>query len=229
MKEIDFSTIYNIPEGLSPSRCIANFLGCSLYIGLMIVVIPDILGNTTIFRDLIETIISCGIWVTLGWIFILIICPIYFFIGFIIELYRYKKFRKDFYSTPHIEYIKLNSNGVFFKNTCKNHDFIIRRSEVTEVVLNGNIKPYTSTSGFDTTSVENLTMTIKTQNNTYTIYPQIKYEQVKRYIDPIDLLQHQIAFYKGYFNNFHENIFSGGLENIDFKSLGIAKDSDSIE
>ncbi|MBR1424140.1 hypothetical protein IJ579_01100 [bacterium] len=208
MKDSYFTTIYNIPEEISGLGFIAHFIGFCLFPALIICAIPCVLIDDTWIKDSIELIISSGILVTLGCIFILIICPIYFFIRFVMEFFRYKKAKQKFYSTPNIEYIKLNDEEIFIKNTYPKLDFSIRRSDIVNVILDGKVKSVsylkaTRTPGV-ATYIENLTLTIKTTNESYTIYPQIKSKHIPKnelVIDEIELLKQQIAFYKSYFDN----------------------------
>lgn len=222
MKDIDFTTIYNVPEEVSGLGFISHFIGLCLFIVLFFCVLPNILiEGTKWIKDFIELLTSSGILITLGWIFILIICPIYFFIRFVMELYRYKKCKRAFYSTPNIEYIKLNSDEIFFKNTCQNYDFSVKKSDIISVILNGKVN---SVSGINptgtprvTTFVENLTLTIKTVNDSYTICPQIKQKQLPKgviILDEIELLKQQIEFYRSYFDNFNVLLDFAGTDTL---------------
>ena len=221
MSKSDFSTIYNIPEEISGLGYISHFIGFCLLPALIICAIPCILIDNTWIRDSVELIVSSGILVSLGWIFILVVCPIYFFSRFVMELFRYKKGKHKFYSTPNIEYIKLNSDDIFFKNTCPNLDFTIKKSDIVNVILEGKVKSVsylraTHTPGV-ATYIENHTLTIKTTSESYTIYPQIKLKQLSKkelVIDEIELLKQQIAFYKSYFDNIDVLFNYGGTDKI---------------
>lgn len=206
----DFSTIYNIPEEISGLGFISHFIGFCLLPALIICAIPCILVDNTWIRDSLELITSSGILVTLGWIVILIICPIYFLIRFFMELFRYKKCKPQFYSTPNIEYIRLNEDNVFFKNTCPNYDFTIKKHDIINVILQGDVKTFSYIRHLPTpgiiTYVENVTLTIKTTNESYTIYPDTKSKHIRNGV--IELLKQQIAFYKSYFTNI-DIMFSG--------------------
>ena len=118
MQDTYFKTIYNIPEEISGLGCIAHFIGLCLYPALGLFVIPDMFAD----NGLIQDIISAGMLVTLGFAFIFIVCPIYFFVRCIMEFYRYKKCKREFYSTPNIEYIELNEG----KCTSNLVDFIFK-------------------------------------------------------------------------------------------------------
>ena len=219
MNKPDFSTIYNIPEEISGLGFISHFIGFCLLPALIISAIPCILVDDTWIRDSVELIVSSGILVTLGFVFILIICPTYFFIRFIMELFRYKKCKHKFYSNPNIEYIKLNDDEIFFKNTCPNLDFTIKKQDILNVILNGEVKSVSTVTKYGTprvaTYIENLTLTIKTTNENYTIYPQIKSKHLSKkelVIDEFELLKQQIAFYKSYFDNIDVLFDYGGTD-----------------
>lgn len=222
MNKSDFTTIYNIPEEISGLGFISHFIGLCLFIVLFLFALPDILAEGTKWiKDIIELLTSSGILITLGWIFILIFCPVYFFIRFAMELFRYKKCKHKFYSTPNIEYIKLNSDNIFFKNTCPNLDFTIKKSDIANVILDGNVKSVSYLKATHrpevTTYIENLTLTIKTNSESYTIYPQIKSKHLSKkelVIDEIELLKQQIAFYKSYFDNIDVLFDYGGTDTI---------------
>lgn len=221
MKDTYFTTIYNIPEEISGLGCGAHLIGVCLLPALIICAIPCILIDDTWIRDFLELLTSSSILITLAWSFILIICPIYFFVRFIMELIRYKRCKRKFYSMPNIEYIQLNDTEIFFKNTYPDNDFTIKKQDITRVVLNGEVKsvPYlkaTRTPGI-TTYVENLTLTINTANESYTIYPQIKSKHIPKkelVIDEIELLNQQITFYKSYFDNIDVMFDFGGTDTI---------------
>lgn len=229
MKDTYFTTIYNIPEEISGLGCGAHLIAFCLLPALIICAIPCILIDDTWIKDSLELLKSSGILITLAWVFILIICPIYFFIRFIVELVRYKRCKREFYSMPNIEYIQLNDDEIFFKNTCPNNDFTIKKQDITRVVLNGEVKSVsylkaTHTPGI-TTYVENLTLTIKTANETYTIYPQIKLKHIPKkelVIDEFELLKKQIDFYKSYFDNIDILFDFGGTGSIS-KATSIVK------
>jgi hypothetical protein len=220
MKKSDFSLIYNIPEDISGAGCGAHFIGfCLLPAIIILVVIPVMSIDPNFLKDFIELIISSGFFVTLGIVFIFILCPLYFLIRCIMEMFRTIKSRREFYSTPNIEYIKLNDEDIFFKNTCKNCNITIKKSDVESVLLDGNVNTFNNPVGKgssrQTTYVENLKMTIKTTKGEFIIYPQIKLKQVKGLrFDYINLLKQQIQFYKNYFDNFNINIDSKGTDTI---------------
>lgn len=208
MKEMYYTKIYNIPEEISGLGCGTHFIGFCLFLTLIICAIPSILIDDTWIKDILELLTSSGILITLAWAFILIICPIYFFIRFIMELIRYKMAKQKFYSIPNIEYIQLNSNEIFFKNTCPNNDFTIEKQDIVHVILDGKVKSATYLKATRTpdvvTYVENLTLTIETATKSYTIHPQIKSKHIPKeelVIDEIELLKRQITFYKNYFDN----------------------------
>ena len=210
MKDIDFTTIYNIPEEISGLGYKSHLIGLCLFIALFVCAIPCVLIDENWIKDSIGLVTQSGILVTLGISFIFILCPLYFFIRFVMEIIRTIKSRHVFYSTPNIEYIKLNSDEIFFKNTCPNYDFSIKKSDIISVILDGKVN---SVSGIKksgtphvTTFVEKLTLTIKTANESYTIYPQIKRKQLPKgmiILDEFELLKNQIEFYKNYFDNFY--------------------------
>ena len=212
MRDSDFTTIYNVPESISGLGCGSYFIGICLFVALGLCGIPCLLVDETWLKDSIELIFESGIMVTLGMAFVFIICPIYFLIGFVKELYRHKKYKSIFYSTPNIEYIKLNDDEIFVKNTCKNHDFSIKKRDIVNVFLYGDVKSFyylkatrTPASG---SYIENLTLIIKTKNENYTIYPQIKSKSLikkYKYLDDFILLKAQISFYKKYFNRISIN------------------------
>lgn len=221
MKDTYFTTIYNIPEEISGVGCGAHFIGFCLLPALVICAIPCILIDDSWLKDTFELLASSSILIILAWFFILIICPIYFFIRSIMELIRYKRGKQEFYSKPNIEYIQLNNNEIFFKNTCPNNDFTIKKQDIIQVILDGEIKSVSNLKATRTpdvlTYVENLTLTIKTANKSYTIYPQIKLKQIPKrelFIDEIELLKQQIAFYKGYFDNIDILFDFGGTDTI---------------
>ena len=219
MNKSDFSTIYNIPEEISGLGFISHFIGFCLLPALIICAIPCILIDDTWIKDTIKLLTSSGFLVILGWIFILIICPVYFFIRSTMELFRYKKCKRKFRSTPNIEYIQLNDDEIFFKNTCPNLDFTINKPDIVNVILYGKVKSVSSITKFGTprvfTYIENLTLTIKTAKKSYTIYPQIKSKNLskgKLMLDEIELLKQQIAFYKSYFDNIDVLFDYGGTD-----------------
>lgn len=219
MNKSDFSTIYNIPEEISGLGCIAHFIGLCLFPALGLFVIPDMFADNSWLKELIQDIISAGMLVTLGFAFIFIVCPIYFFVRCIMEFYRYKKCKQKFYSTPNIEYIKLNSDDIFFKNTCPNLDFTINKSDIVNVIIDGKVKSVSYLKATRTPGVaayiENLALTIKTNSESYTIYPQVKSKHLSKkqlVIDEIELLKEQIAFYKSYFDNIDVLFDYGGTD-----------------
>ncbi len=229
MNKSDFSTIYNIPEEISGLGFISHFIGFCLLPALIICAIPCVLIDDTWIKDSIELLISSGFLVTLSWIFILIICPVYFFIRSAMELYRYKKCKHKFYSTPNIEYIQLNDDEIFLKNTCPNHDFTIRKQDIINVIIDGEIKSVSHLKATGTpgtvTYIKNLTLTIKTAKESYTIYPQIKSKNLskeKLMLDEIELLKEQIAFYKNYFENVDVMFDFAGADNFT-ESISIVK------
>lgn len=79
MQDTYFKTIYNIPEEISGLGCIAHFIGLCLFPALGLFVIPDMFADNSLLKGLIQDIISAGMLVTLGFAFIFIVCPIYFF------------------------------------------------------------------------------------------------------------------------------------------------------
>ena len=196
MKNTDLTIISNIPEKISGLGFKAHFIGFSLYIALLICSIPCVLVDNTWIKDSIDLIVSSGIFVILSFIFIFILCPLYFFIRFIMEVSRTIKNRNKFYSEPNIEYIKLNNDEIYFKNTHSDKDIKIKKSDITRALLNGDVKTTMGISFAKTpktsTYIENLVLTIKTNNENYTIFPKI-YDN--------DTLKQQIAFYKSYFEN----------------------------
>ncbi len=219
MKNNDFSTIYNIPEAISGISWSSHFIGFCLFIVLFLCAIPCILIDINYIKDFIELTVSSGFFATLGMAFIFILCPVYFFIRCIMEIFRTIKCRHKFYSTPNVEYIKLNDDNIFFKNTCKNCDFTIQKSEVESVLLDGKVNTFNNAVGKgssrQTTYIENLTMTIKTTKGNFVIYPAIKLKQVKEFfIDEIGILKQQIQLYKNYFGNFNVNFDSEGTDSI---------------
>ena len=221
MKDTDFTTIYNVPDGISGRGYSSHFIAFCLLPALIICAIPYILVDDTWIKDMKELFISSGIFITFCWVFILIICPTFFFIRFIMELIRYNRCKREFYSTPNIEYIKLNNDEIFFKNTCPNRDFTIRKQDITKVFLNGKVKSVSYVKATRTlgvmTYVENVTLTIKTTNDCYTIYPQIKLKhnrQKELLFYEIELLKQQIAFYKSYFDNIDILFDYGGTGTI---------------
>ena len=65
------------------------------------------------------------------------------------------------------------------------------------------------------TYIENLTLTIKTNSESYTICPQVKLKHLSKkqlVIDEIELLKEQIAFYKSYFDNIDVLFDYGGTD-----------------
>jgi len=87
------------------------------------------------------------------------------------------------------------------------------------VILNGEVKSVLTITKNGTprvtTYVEKLTLTIKTANESYTIYPQIKLKDLSKkelVIDEIELLKQQIAFYKSYFDNIDVLFDYGGTD-----------------
>ena len=212
MQDTYFKTIYNIPEEISGLGCIAHFIGLCLFLALGPFVIPDMFAD----NGLIQDIISAGMLVTLGFAFIFIVCPIYFFVRCIMEFYRYKKCKREFYSTPNIEYIELNEDEIFFKNTFASHNFTLKKQDIQNVILDGKIMSVSHLKGV-VTYVENLTLTIKATDESYTIYPKIKSKKIpkeERFVDEIELLKEQIAFYKSYFDKIDILIDFGGTDTL---------------
>ncbi len=221
MKEAYYTKIYNIPEEVSGLGCAAHFIGFCLFPALIIYAKLCISIDDTWIKDFVELLTSSGILITFAWSFILIICPIYFFIRFIMELIRYKREKRKFYSIPNIEYIQLNNNEIFFKNTCPNNDFTIKKQDIINVTLDGEIKSVLCIKVTRTpqviTYVEDLTLTIKTANTSYTIHPAIKLKHIpkeKIVIDEIELLKQQIASYKSYFDNIDITFNYGATDTI---------------
>ena len=150
------------------------------------------------------------------------------------ELFRTKKAKSIFYSTPNIEYITFNDDNLFFKNTISNNDFSVMKSEIIDIELKGTIKTITSVKKSGTplrvTFIENLILTIKTKDKDFEIYPDIKIKQVKRQIKDInttikmmdygELIKLQIALYKKHFVNFRAKFKSDN----DSKSLLLASE-----
>lgn len=128
------------------------------------------------------------------------------------ELFRTKNAKYKFYSTPNIEYIKFNDDNLFFKNTIKNHDFSIIKSEIIDAELKGVVRTITgikkSGTPLKTTFIENLTLTIKTKDKNIVIYPNIEIKQIKsinvylKIINEKELIKLQIDLYKKHFINF---------------------------
>ncbi|MDE6139005.1 MAG: hypothetical protein K2F57_06005, partial [Candidatus Gastranaerophilales bacterium] len=61
MKDTYFTTIYNIPEGISGLGCGAHLIGFFLLPALIICAIPCILIDDTWIRDFLELLTSSGI------------------------------------------------------------------------------------------------------------------------------------------------------------------------
>lgn len=197
-----FTTIYNVPEYISGIGAVSYFLALCFYVVLFFCTIYQ--DSTDGIFDLIKLIISSGFLITLSWAFILIICPIYFFIRFIMELYRYYNSKHKFYSTPHIEYIKLYENELFFKNTCDNLHFSLKKSDIINATLDCDIH---LGAEIKDRYFENLKLTIHTVDKSYTIYPRFKFSKQQKSqflfdIHGVKYLKQQIAFFKNYFNNF---------------------------
>lgn len=197
MENSKFTTIDNVPEKLSGLGYGAHFLGICLFLALIVCEIPlFVVDGTSWIKEIIEVILSSGIFIILGMFFIFIFCPIYFLIRFLMEFFKCQKSRWEFYSNPNIKYIKLYDDEIFFKNTCSNHDFTIKKRDIVEVILEGKVirvSDINDVAGIYKPKVyiTNSTLTIKTKNQQYTIYPNIT--KIKR----------QINFYESYFNNFH--------------------------
>lgn len=198
MRNLDFTTIYNLPEKISGLGYKSHLIGLCLFVALFVCAILCVLIDGSWIKDSIGLVAQSGILVILGVSFIFILCPLYFFIRFIMEIIRTIKSRHEFYSTPNIEYIKLNDTEILFKNTNNNEDFLVNKSDITKVCLDGKVN---TTMGISIkanpqtyTYIENLTLTISTHNDNYIIYPKI--------LD-INTLKKQIEFYKNYFDNFY--------------------------
>jgi len=122
------------------------------------------------------------------------------------------KSKKEFYTTPNIEYVCFYDDNIFFKNTCPKYDFTINKSDIVSVLLRGYINTLFSQKGFGSSVyVEHFSMEIKTAQNSYIFYPNVKKAQIierKWYesIDNIELYKQQIAFYKKYFDNIRLDI-----------------------
>lgn len=234
MKNIEITTIYNVPEAVSGIGFKSHLIGLCLYISLFICAIPCLIIDKTWLHDFINSILDSGLFVTLAMSFIFVLCPIYFFFRFFMELFRTKKAKFIFYSTPNIEYITFNDDNLFFKNTISNNDFSVMKSEIIDIELKGTIKTITSVKKSGTplrvTFIENLILTIKTKDKDFEIYPDIKIKQVKRQIKDInttikmmdygELIKLQIALYKKHFVNFRAKFKSDN----DSKSLLLASE-----
>lgn len=196
MKNHDSKIIYNIPEEISGLGCASYFIGFGLIIVLLVCAIPCVLIDKNWLADSLELIISSGIFVILAFGFIFVVCPTFFFVRFLMELIRTHRNRQKFYSTPNIKYIQLNNDTIDFKNTIDKNDFSINKSEIKQVILTGSVKTVMGISAQGTpkpvTYVEDLTLTIQTNNEHYVIYP------ASREMDTTE----QIKFYKSYFDNF---------------------------
>lgn len=207
--KIDFSINYNIPEKISPLCQISHFIGIFMYVVFLMIFIyycPE--GNYfNELKELIAIVVSSGWLVTLAMFFIFVCCPIYFFINFIRGIFRYLKNKREFYSTPNIEYVCFNDDSIFFKNTCSEYDFSINKSDVVSVLLRGNVNTLHSQKGGESsTYVENFSLEIKTAQNSYIFYPNVKKKQIIQrkwyeFVDNVELYKQQIAFYKKYFDN----------------------------
>lgn len=220
MKDIEIRTIYNVPEVVSGIGYISHFIGLCLYIFLFVFNVFaygfDIQELQAGLKADLQLIQDSGLFVILGMSFIFILCPIYFFVRFFMELFRTKKAKYKFYSTPNIEYITFNDDNLFFKNTIKNNDVLIKKSDIIDVELKGIVRTITgvkkSRTPLETTFIEHLTLTIETKDEKFVIYPNIKVEQIKRqlkniisYIEIMDieeLTKLQIDLYKKHFTNF---------------------------
>ena len=103
----------------------------------------------------------------------------------------------------------MNKDELYFKNTFSDKDFKIKKSDITKVLLNGEVKTVMGISFTKKTKtstyIENLVLTIKTNNDNYTIFPEI--------FDN-DTLKLQIAFYKSYFDNFDVLFDFSGTDTI---------------
>lgn len=234
MKNIEITTIYNVPEAVSGIGFKSHLIGLCLFISLFICAIPCLIIDKTWLHDFINSIHDSGLLVTLAMSFIFVLCPIYFFLRFFMELFRTKKAKSIFYSTPNIEYITFNDDNLFFKNTISNNDFSVMKSEIIDVELKGTVKTITSVTKSGTplrvTFIENLILIIKTKDKDFEIYPDIKIKQVKRQIKDInttikmmdygELIKLQIALYKKHFVNFRAKFKSDN----DLKSLLLASE-----
>mgnify|MGYP004657670711 FL=1 len=205
MKNVEINTIYNIPEAVSGIGFISHFIGLSLYIVLFIFEIPSLLIDKNYLQDFLKSIQDSGVFVVLGMFFIFVLCPLYFLVRFFMELCRTKMARHKFYTTPNIKYITFNNNNLFFKNTIKNNDFSIMKSEIINAELKGIVRTITATrkSGAPlvTTFIENLTLTIETKDKKFIIYPAVKINQTKKQIigNEEEIIKLQIDLYKKYF------------------------------
>lgn len=80
------------------------------------------------------------------------------------------------------------------------------------VLLRGNVNTlHTQKGGESSTYVENFSLEIKTAQNSYIFYPNVKKKQIiqrKWYecVDNVELYKQQIAFYKNYFDNIRLDI-----------------------
>lgn len=212
MKNIEFNTIYNIPESVSGTGFISHFIGLFLFIVLFISGIPCLLNDKIFLQDFLKSIQDSGLFVVLGMFFIFVLCPLYFLVRFFMELFRTKNAKYKFYSNPNIEYITFNDDNLFFKNTIRNNDFSLVKSEIINVELKGIVKTITgvkkSGTPLETIFVENLTLIIKTKDKSFVIYPHIKIKQIKNINDCLkiinveDLIKLQINLYKKHFDNF---------------------------
>ena len=81
--------IYNLPEEISGVGVIAHFIGLLLFIVLYVAgwYLQTHVDNT-MFQDLLDTVVSSGIVITIALGIIFIVCPIYFFIRIIMEFVR---------------------------------------------------------------------------------------------------------------------------------------------
>lgn len=214
--KIDLSLNYNIPEEIKSDLPLGYLICLALYV----VLIPFLLISASLdggLKDMVDLIVSAGVWPVLGMTFIFVLCPIYCLIKFLWALFKYSKNKKVFYSTPNIEYLKFNEDNIFFKNTCANRDLTIKKSNVLSVSLSGCVKIFPILKkGYileDLVLVDNFSMQIKTSSNIYTVYPSIKCKQIKRKwneeainLDSVDMYELQIAFYKKYFDNIYIDI-----------------------
>jgi len=227
MNNIEIKTIYNIPEAVSGIGFISHFIGFYLFILLFICTIPCFLIDKTWLQDLLNAIQDSELFVILGLSFIFVLCPIYFFVRFFMEFFRTKKAKYKFYSTPNIEYITFNDDSLFIKNTIRNNDFSLVKSEIINTEFKGivrtieinNVKKSGAPSV--TTFIENLTLTIETKDKNFVIYPDTKIKQIKsintclKMMNEIDLIKLQIDLYKKHFNNFNVSFeFDSHYESI---------------
>ncbi len=212
MKNIDFTTIYNIPEEISGLGFKAHFIGLCLFFALFICAISCVLVDETWIKDLFDLIISSGIFVILGFSIILILCPLYFLARFVMEIFKFIKAKKTFYSTLNIKYIKLENELLKFVNTIDNNNFNVSKSEVQHVILSGEIHTFISPAKFYKafTYIEKLKMRIILKNTEFTIYPNITEHNIVDFI----------IFLNNYFGSF-ELLFKHG--DYEYKDITLIK------